>query len=349
MFLTMFRNTFSDAVWVAVVNGTGKVSARTRHHAQWVRGGRGVTALAAWIFLALLAPRAAFAAEPAYEFRTVAGAAGVPLNVVTTGDRAARPIVFVHGIGQSYLAFENQLRSSLRRNFFLVAFDLRGHGNSGKPWNSEAYSDRAIWAADLDSVIRGLELRAPLLVGWSYGTLVVLDYVRVHGTQGVGGIVLTGAYGGLIKPDARQPPPPPDPKFVRLRDDLASADLDRKWRAAHAMATYLTAHAMPAPWIERAAAMSLLLPQTARVGMYMQPFDNTDLIPVLQNLPMLVMIGGKDASAREADGRQLVALLPQARLTMYPTDGHSVFIESPARFNRELSEFAASGKTGKGE
>lgn len=301
-----------------------------------------VMAAAAWILLAVCAPRAALATEPVFEFRTVTGAGGVPLNVVTTGDRAARPVVFVHGIGQSYVAFENQLRSSLRNKLFLVAFDLRGHGNSGKPWNSDAYSDRAIWAADLDSVIRGLELREPLLVGWSYGTLVVLDYVRVHGTQGIGGIVLTGAYGGLTKPDTRQPPPPPDPKYARLRDDLASADLDRKWRAAHAMATYLTARPMPAPWIERAAAMSLLLPQTARVGMYSQPFDNTDLIPNLQNLPMLFMVGGKDASTHEAEGRQLVAALPRARLEMYPADGHSVFIESPERFNRELSKFAAS-------
>jgi pimeloyl-ACP methyl ester carboxylesterase len=167
------------------------------------------------MFLAVLAPRAARAAEPALEFRTVAGAQGVPLNVVTTGDRAGRPVVFVHGIGQSYVAFENQLRSSLRRSLFLVAFDLRGHGNSGKPWNPDAYSDRAIWAADLDSVIRGLELREPLLVGWSYGTLVVLDYVRVHGTPGIGGIVLTGAYGGLTKPergacDGEIPDRPPD-------------------------------------------------------------------------------------------------------------------------------------------
>ena len=317
-----------------------------------------MTAALVCVFGAVLTPSVVIAAEPAYEFRTVEGAAGVPLNVVMTGDRSGRPVVFVHGIGQSYLAFENQLQSSLRRSLFLVAFDLRGHGNSGKPWNSDAYSDRAIWAGDLDSVIRVLGLREPLLVGWSYGTLVVLDYVRVHGTQGLGGIVLTGAYGGLTKPDTRQPPPPPNREFVRLRDDLASADLNRKWRAAHAMATYLTARAMPAPWIERAAAMSLLLPQTARVGMYLQPFDNTDLIPVLQTLPMLFMIGGKDASAREADGRQLLAALPRARLEMYPADGHSVFIESPERFNRELSEFAASlaraaavtgSKTGKSE
>ena len=298
-----------------------------------------MSAVAAWIVVAVFAPGAAIAAEPAYEFRTVAGAGGVPLNVVMTGNRAGRPVLFVHGIGQSYLAFDNQFRSTLRQSLLLVAFDLRGHGNSGKPWNSEAYSDRALWAGDLDNVIRALGLRDPILVGWSYGTLVVLDYVRVHGTQGVGGIVLTGAYGGLTQPGA---PQPPAPQFVRLREDLASADLDRKWRAAHAMVRYLTARPMPAPWTERAAAISLLLPQSARVGMYLQAFDNTDLIPALQTVPMLLMIGGKDASARESDGRQLVAALPRARLEMYPADGHSLFVERPERFNRHLSGFVAA-------
>jgi pimeloyl-ACP methyl ester carboxylesterase len=37
--------------------------------------------------------------------------------------------------------------------------------------------------------------------------------------------------------------------------------------------------------------------------------------------------------------QQVVAKLPRARLTMHPEDGHSPFIESPERFNQELSDF----------
>jgi non-heme chloroperoxidase len=300
-------------------------------------------AVAAGCMVSVLAFSAGLPAqEPAYEFTTVAGTGGVPLNVVTVGNRAGRSIVFAHGIGQSYLAFENQLRSSLQKDFQLVAFDLRGHGNSGKPWTQEAYSERAVWAGDLDRVVRALGLRRPVLVGWSYGTLVVLDYVRMHGTDNVSGIVLTGSYGGLARPDVQRSPPPPDPEFIRLRDDMASADLDRKWTAAHEMARYLTARPMPADWIERAAAVSLLLPQSARAGMYLHPFDNADLVPSLKSMPMLLVIGGQDASAQETDGLQLIKRLPRARLAMYPAEGHSVFIESPEKFNRELRDFAMS-------
>ncbi len=309
---------------------------------QWPRPARriGRLVVAVAILLMVSAAGAATGAEPEYEFQTIAGADGVPLNVVTSGDRTARAIVFVHGIAQSYLAFENQYHSSLRNGHFLVSFDLRGHGSSGKPGDAQAYSDRKIWADDLDRVIRGLGLQRPLLVGWSYGTLVVLDYLRVHGTQRIGGIVLTGAYGGLTKPDATAPPPAP--RFMQLRDDLAGTDLDRKWRAARAMAKYLTARPMPVEWIERAAAIALLLPQAAREGMYRHPADNSDLLPVLRAVPVLFLVGSADPSAPEAVGRKLLASLPRARLDVYPDVGHSVFLESPDRFNRDLRDFAAS-------
>jgi pimeloyl-ACP methyl ester carboxylesterase len=217
----------------------------------------------------------------------------------------------------------------------------RGHGASGKPWNPAAYSDRATWAGDVDSVIQALHLQRPVLVGWSYGTAVVMDYVRVHGPQAVAGVVLTGGYGGLLMPGAKGPPPAPE--FVRLRENLASSDLDRRWAASRVMATYLTARPMPAAWLDRATAIGLLVPPAARLGMFSQPMDNTDLVPVLQALPMLFVIGARDSGAPpETEARALVAKLPRARLTMHPEAGHSPFIESPGRFNEELGEFLES-------
>jgi non-heme chloroperoxidase len=303
-----------------------------------------VLALAASLALglcALVATASAAADGTDLHFQTVEGAGGVPLNVVTAGDPRNPAVLLVHGIGQSYLAFENQLNSALRERYFLVAFDLRGHGNSGKPWRPDAYAERATWAGDVESVVNALHLQRPVLVGWSYGTAVVMDYVRIHGSKDVRGVVLTGGYGGLMT--ASGPAAPPSPEFARLRSDLVSLDLDRRWAASRAMAKYLTARPMPEAWIERAATIGLLVPPSARIGMMSRPMDSSDLVPRLQALPMLFVIGAKDAGApTEAQGRQLVAQLPRARLTIHPEDGHSPFIESPEQFNRELSEFLES-------
>lgn len=271
----------------------------------------------------------------AWRTREVQGAGGVSLNVVYAGDPANPAILFIHGTGQSTLSFDRQLRSDLVRRFFLVAFDLRGHGNSAKPWEPDAYSDSALWAEDVARVIADLQLRRPVIVGWSYGTMVALDYLRAAGPDSIAGLVLVGALGGLTS----APPPPPDERFLQIRADQASADLERNILASRAMARYLTARRMPEEWLARSASVALLLPRPARAGMFARSFDNTDLLPAVQELPLLVIIGSRDGGTPESAARQLAERLPRSRVSIYRGDGHSPFVESPARFNRELAAF----------
>jgi non-heme chloroperoxidase len=63
----------------------------------------------------------------------VAGGGGVQLHVIEAGNPGGRPILFIHGISQSSLAWSRQLDSELARDHRLVAMDLRGHGLSDKP------------------------------------------------------------------------------------------------------------------------------------------------------------------------------------------------------------------------
>src|SRR5688572_27896317 len=108
---------------------------------------------------------------------TISGHGGVKLYVVETGNPNAQPILFIHGISQSWLSWKSQLESDMLKEFRLVALDLRGHGMSEKP-NDGSYADSKVWADDVHFVIESLELREPVLCGWSYGPLVVLDYIR---------------------------------------------------------------------------------------------------------------------------------------------------------------------------
>jgi pimeloyl-ACP methyl ester carboxylesterase len=291
------------------------------------------------------APTSATASSPPpaldtapYSFRTVEGTGGVPLNVVTVGDPKNPPILLVHGLGQSYLSFEPQFRSELASRYFLVAFDLRGHGNSAKPWDRAAYAHDAIWAEDVERVVRALQLRPPVIVGWSYGTLVAVDYLRRAGADAVAGVVLVGAYGGLT------PPPnmgamPPEMAQNRLRQ--LSPDLTQNYAAARFTARLLTAAPMPQDWSDRAAAISLMLPRVAREGMFMRRLDSRDLLPGLAGVPFLVNVGTKDVSTPEPVARELAKQLPRANVSVYEGVGHSPFVERPERFNRELAEFAA--------
>ncbi len=292
------------------------------------------TLLAALACLAALVP-AAFGAE--LRFSRVEGTGGVPLNVVEAGERGKPAILLVHGIGQSYLSFEPQLRSALADEFHLVAFDLRGHGASGKPWQRDAYVDSAAWAGDVQRVIAATGLQRPVVLGWSYGTLVVGDYLRHAGTGGIAGIVLTGAYGGLT------PPPPSNPQVAeamrRSREASASPDIEQRLAATRRTAGMLTAKPMPPEWVERATTIGMMVPGDARLHMFDRRFDNRDLIPGV-DVPLRLVTAAKDLSTPEADARALAAALPLASVSVYPDAGHSPFTEDPERFNRELAEFA---------
>src|SRR5215216_4919626 len=123
---------------------------------------------------------------PTFVHLQITGGGGVRLHVVETGNPTSRPILFIHGFSQSWLAWRRQMCSDLANDYRLIALDLRGHGESDKP--REGYSESSLWADDINAVMRELNLQQPVLCGWSYGPLVILDYLRHYGEDGIGGV-----------------------------------------------------------------------------------------------------------------------------------------------------------------
>jgi non-heme chloroperoxidase len=160
-------------------------------------------------------------AKAELRYSVVEGHGGVPLNVVEAGNRGAPGILLIHGFAQSYLAFTHQLDSDLAESFHIVAFDLRGHGVSAKPWNSEDYVGSRIWADDVQAVIDATGLNKPVLVGWSYGGYVLADYIRHYGVANIAGASLVGSPGGLVTA------PPPQMTEEMRREFLANSERSR--------------------------------------------------------------------------------------------------------------------------
>ena len=58
---------------------------------------------------------------------------GLNIAVQEWGNPAGRAIVFIHGFSQLHLSWSRQYGSALAREFRLITYDLRGHGQSDKP------------------------------------------------------------------------------------------------------------------------------------------------------------------------------------------------------------------------
>src|SRR3712207_9087472 len=51
-----------------------------------------------------------------------------------------------------------------------------------------SYNDGKLWADDIAAVIGALDLRRPVLAGWSYGGFIISDYVQAYGQGNIGAI-----------------------------------------------------------------------------------------------------------------------------------------------------------------
>lgn len=265
----------------------------------------------------------------------IVGGGGVSLTLYETGTSGAPPIIFIHGFTQNYLTWERQL-ASLGEDFHALAFDMRGHGASGKPLDPASYTDPSLWADDVAAVIRERDLRRPVLVGWSYGGYVIADYVRRYGDERLGGLVFLNS---LTKNGTAEAQGHLTDEVLAIFGDVLSADV-RDGLAATRALTRMFARRDRHTW-EVAFGSAMMVPPAVRLAMFSRVLDNDDVLSRVR-VPTLVVHGGADDIVRVSAGEQTARTVPGAKLVVYEGAGHAPHLDATARFNRDLAEFVRS-------
>jgi pimeloyl-ACP methyl ester carboxylesterase len=116
--------------------------------------------------------------------------ADVPIaySVAGTGE----PVVLIHGLYSS--ADINWQKPGtvklLAERYQVVAFDLRGHGSSGKPTEDDAYGLAMV--EDVTRLLDHLHIKKAHIVGYSLGGMIALKFVTLHSNR-----VLSGTLCGM--------------------------------------------------------------------------------------------------------------------------------------------------------
>lgn len=92
------------------------------------------------------------------------------------------PVVLIHGWPLNGASWEKQELALLNSGYRVITYDRRGFGDSSQPVTGYDYDT---FAADLDKVIKTLELEDVTLVGFSMGTGEVTRYIGKYGTDNV--------------------------------------------------------------------------------------------------------------------------------------------------------------------
>ncbi|ATS23494.1 alpha/beta hydrolase [Xanthomonas phaseoli pv. phaseoli] len=261
---------------------------------------------------------------------TVTAPDGVRLSVQEHGATDGPAIVFVHGLLGSRINWDAQLADPQLQGYRLITYDLRGHGQSGKPAAASAYQEGMRWADDLAAVLKATDAREAILVGWSLGGAVISNYLSRYGDTGLAGVVYVD---GVIELRAEQLGTHP-----AVYRDLVSPDLRTHLQAVQDFLRLCFATQPPVPVFESLLANASLASWDMQRAVQGMSIDVAGLQRT--RLPVLLMYGVRDALvATEPTLARARQLQPRAQTVLYPDAGHAPFLEDSARFNRDLLRF----------
>lgn len=262
---------------------------------------------------------------------TVTAPDGVTLAVEEAGNANGPAVIFIHGLLGSRLNWDAQLKSAELGRYRLIAYDMRGHGLSGKPAGTAAYVDGRRWADDLAAVIEATHARNPVLVGWSLGGAVISNYLAAYGDDRIAGTVYVD---GVIELKPEQITAHP-----QLYRDLISPDLRTHLDAERVFLGLCFATQPPTPTFERLLANAAMASwDMQRAVQSMTVFAERGLQRI--DKPVLLIYGARDALVQaEPAIARATALNPRVRSKLYAESGHAPFIEEADRFDRDLATF----------
>ncbi|WP_433712008.1 alpha/beta fold hydrolase [Nocardia sp. CA-084685] len=265
--------------------------------------------------------------------REAVSADGTNIVYRVSGPADGRPLVLVHGWSANLQCW-GAAADELAERFQVLAVDLRGHGYSGAP--ETGYDDPKNWAADIAAVLaaEGIESGAVLL-GWSYGGIVISDYLTAYGTGSVAGVIYSGSMANIGRAPGAE-------TGSAMQEAIPGVFEESAGRALRAFGAFGNANTGPGPDkgvdAQRIFGASLGTPPRVRKALFYRTVDNTETLRTL-DIPVLVLHGTKDPVVPIENGRYILDVVSDGRGSFWEDAQHGLFIEDRARFVAEVSAF----------
>lgn len=230
----------------------------------------------------------------------------------------------------------------------IVMIHPRGSGLSG-PAAGEAYL-LPDYASDVEALRIHLGLDKPILMGWSHGGMVAMQFTSTH-PDSLSKLILvdTSAYFGEFLSDIEgavqefKNEPWFEKSFAALKAEWAGEyqsdeDMARLW--AEEMKFYFKQFDARAE-AYRQRTKDLPVRITPLKTFNDKEAASMDLRPQLQKItvPTLVIVGRHDFIANVAMAEEMVKHIPNARLEIFEDSGHFVLVEEPEKFYRVVKQF----------
>jgi pimeloyl-ACP methyl ester carboxylesterase len=134
-----------------------------------------------------------------------------------------QPVILIHGWPLSHRAWEGQIDEIVSAGYRCIAYDRRGFGASSAPWDGYDYSTLA---SDLNQIIKQLELKDVILVGFSMGGGEVVRYLTDFGPDNIKKVALVSSIIPLVKKKDDNPDGVPEENLKSIMQALETDRVD---------------------------------------------------------------------------------------------------------------------------
>lgn len=288
---------------------------------------------------------------------------GVTLATRTYGDDSAEvTLVFVHGFCNSMDSFHFQRRDLADQwgaRIRMVFVDLRGHGRSGIPSTDSCTIDQL--GRDVAAVVRECAPSGPVvLVGHSLGGMAVLaaaaQFPDLFASRVVAVALLCTAAAEVTANGLPQLLRHPAIDGFRLAVRTAPAVVQFTRSASKQLVTpvlHVTSfHGPVSPTLSRFTTMMIDRTPVATIEKFLEAIelhDESAALPVLADLPVLVLGGAHDLVIPFDNSRVLAGQLPGAELVRIGAGAHMPHLQYPEATAAALGRLLAHAGLRAGE
>lgn len=252
------------------------------------------------------------------------------------------PVVMIHGFPLSHGAFEKQFDSLKQAGLRPIGYDRRGFGASEKPAGGYDYDTLS---DDLLNVLKQLELKKAVLLGFSMGGGEVSRFVSRHGEKRLLGLVFAASVTPFLAKTTDNPNGPLEP--AKAREKLESLKKDREEYFEKFVSKFYEVEGdVVVDQSELSKAVSLCKQSDVTAAIEcMKAFSTTDFRQDLNKItiPTLVIHGDSDAVVPfEGSGKLTHSSIGHSELELIAGGPHGINVSHVDQFNQRVISFVQS-------
>ncbi len=269
-----------------------------------------------------------------------------------------KTVILIHGLGMSYQCWAEQIKFLMKKNFRVIAYDWRGHGDSKEKnfkslvknvYKFEKGFDREIDADDLANLIR-IKIKSDekiILVGHSYGGVIIQRFLLKYSKEfNIYKVVLvstfTGKYENTLFNLINKFP-------LAILFTLSDWDKDivTSYTNIERVRKLFFPKYLPHEVIDK---FMHVIPPPNKLSIFLKLLEigseiisgngtfKTNIKHLNLTVPVLIIKGKTDNMVPPYKTMELEKIFPNSKLVTVG-DGHSLFYQYAYEFNKKIEEF----------